>query len=117
MNTTYTDNESLELALDEAAPDENRWLAGRKAFYDQVSATGDTEQGFYDALDAAAPDQELWKAGELVLLSQGKLTNHDSPSNRFRDTLKRGRDGVRKGGETVKSLLTKTKRSTNNRKE
>ena len=105
---TYTDEEALELALDAAAPDKGAWVAGQDAFYNSLSQRKGSEQAFHDALDAAAPDGESWQRGELVLLTHGKVTNHNvqTPKEQFTALKTKTVKTARNARDTIKSLLT-----------
>jgi hypothetical protein len=88
------------------------------AFDTTIEGNDNIEDGFYAALDAAAPDADFWKRGELVLLSQGKLTNHDTKSDGWFARLKNkfhSFDG--KPVDSIRTLITQRSRSTQPGKE
>jgi hypothetical protein len=115
---TLTNEESLVAALDAAAPTQELWMKGKAAFDTTIEGNDNIEDGFYAALDAAAPDADFWKRGELVLLSHGKLTNHDTKSDGWSARLKNkfhSFDG--KPVDSIRTLITQRSRSTKPGKE
>lgn len=71
MSTTTT---ALEAALNTAAPDQERWIAGQNAYSEsQQTDPGNDEKAYYAALDAAAPDEDSWIAGRNALVLNNAL--------------------------------------------
>lgn len=92
------DMEVLAEALDAAAPDKERWLAGRDAYLAALRDGEEVEQAFYSALDAAAPDEPHWHAGRTLLVVHGRLTTEPHETINLR---KAGRRAV----DSLKSLI------------
>jgi len=108
MTTTEAPTVSLYAALDAAAPDRERWIAGKDAFYDALQADKTVDEAYYDALDAAAPDEEHWKIGYAALFG---LEYTDTPPS-FTDKAKNGiKKTASRTRDSVKTLFTTPRRT------
>ncbi len=103
---------TLNQALDIAAPNKEMWLAGLEAFGDTVKENGNLEEAYYAALDAAAPDEESWIAGRDLLVVTGAL---ELPSDTPLATQLRLKavSAANRTKDSIKSLVTRTQRSKN----
>jgi hypothetical protein len=66
---------ALYAALDAAAPDSTKWVAGERQFFDAVSDGKNYKEALYLALDEAAPTKETWKAGERAFFNKFNRSN------------------------------------------